>query len=82
MEFSGFIDMFYIKRGNSYFSKYDLVEIGFAINDAKYLSSEELHDSYNLFLSNRNEWLDKYAWDDDDVFLQAKMISWLKPFIL
>jgi hypothetical protein len=80
MGLTEFVNTFYRKIGNSYFSLYDLSEIGFAVSDAGFLEPEELHDSYDLFINDRKTWLDKYAWSDD-VWQKANRIGWLKPFI-
>ena len=80
MGLTEFVNKFYRKIGNSYYSLYDLSEIGFAVSDAGYLKPEELHDSYDMFVNDRKNWLDEYAWSDDG-WQKADKIPWLKPFI-
>lgn len=81
MNLTEFVSTFYREIGNSYFSRYDLSEIGFAVTDAGYLEPEELHDSFELFNSDRAAWMSEYAWSED-VCYKADRISWLRPFIL
>ena len=75
-----FIGTFYTQIGESYFSRYDLAEIGFAPSDAGWCDKEELNDSFKLFKSDRAKWLEEYAWSDDD-YQKAHNIDWLKPYI-
>jgi hypothetical protein len=75
-----FIDEFYTNQGRDFYSLYDLSEIGFAISDCSYNTMEDLHESYDLFINNRNKWLDEYAWCDGKN-KKAEQIHWLKPYI-
>ena len=75
-----FADTFYTRRGSDFYSLYDLSEIGFAISDCSYKTMECIHESYDLFINDRNKWLDEYAWSDD-TFQKASQIHWLKPHI-
>jgi len=79
MGLTEFVSTFYKKIGDSYFSLYDLSEIGFSLSDAGYLKPAELQESYDLFINDRSAWLAEYAWSDDEL-QKAKRVPWLKPF--
>lgn len=75
-----FIETFYKEIGDTQFSRYDLVEIGFAPSDAGWCDKKELDVSFKLFKNDKAKWLEEYAWSDDE-YQKAHNIDWLKPHI-
>jgi len=57
-----FIDEYYIEIHKKYYSYYDIVEKGFAYQDASCYTLIEVTNEYNKFLKNKKEWLKNYKW--------------------
>lgn len=57
-----FIKKYFIERANNYYSRYDVVEKGFAYQDAGCYSLEEVNKEYKKFLENEEEWIREHQW--------------------
>jgi hypothetical protein len=57
-----FIRKYFIEMANNYYSRYDIVEKGFAYQDAGYYSLEKIDEEYEKFLKDEEEWIRGYQW--------------------
>lgn len=81
MTLNQFIDIFYRKVANTFYSRYSVEVIGFALSDASWYTIDEIEESFNLFNNDRKTWLDEYAWSED-AWEKADNIDWLKSYII
>ena len=62
MTLEEFKKKYFMERHPVYYSRYDIVEKGFAFQDATPFSNSQIKKEYENFLTDKKNWLKKYKW--------------------